>query len=655
MLFLSFPICGLTFLHLRQKGSAKRQLDVFRKETTIAKFTQTVTSCYRVISDYEQRGHCTRIFEAKVAGANESNLSKTLWETVNNNVAPFLTASCTVIFVLLTYTDVMQGGPVGVFVTGITIWEAIGKTFQGLYEDWQLVLSAVGPLQNICHYMNMTTDLCIRAGFHEAALQQSKDIHLQAARETHTGAVNALDTMQFVLDNVSFEYRSSCGRTNKPIFTNFGFHIDPGQLVAVTGKRGSGKATLLSLLGGVFLPDKGSKVFIPPHARLLHVNQQPQIIPEIGLFANITFGNGDEKDESVERVLRICTRLGISETVLEHIKVDAQGERAVLGEQRPDVKTGEGGDMTAVQEEDVLLSHSDYSLIHIARALTMNPEVLIIHKPTDSYSERHAKLIVELLRDFVDNRGLEQPRESWRSRRPRTCIFSLPYDSPLIEAADMVLNVGDGSVDTVDEEQKKFKQRVQNLFEFLDHDLDSWVTQKEFLEGLIHSAGYADLLSMSPAEWEEPIEEVGYLLKTLFENDLDTTSCGRIDCDELSRGLRRRNLSNLGQYHDDQGHVHHGHVNHGRVLPTSGGHHGHDQRFIGEAAAGGARMNVWKRHDAEVDIPFEAAAPRATASTIGMQECDGKPFVKFLSEGAQPALQPALVAWSRTLWQVPAD
>ena len=40
-----------------------------------------------------------------------------------------------------------------------------------------------------------------------------------------------------------------------------------GQLVAVTGPHGSGKATLLRLLGHVVFPQDGS-IFIPSHLRV---------------------------------------------------------------------------------------------------------------------------------------------------------------------------------------------------------------------------------------------------------------------------------------------------------------------------------------------------------------------------------------------------
>jgi len=601
VLFLVYPLCGLTFLAFRQAGSQIRQAEEHRKETNIIEFTQTMTSCYRLIADYGQRGNVVEMFEKKVRDSNTAVTEKAFWYGVNNCVGPLLTATVVLVFILSTYAQVISGGHLGVFVTGVTIWEAIGNSFQGVYEDWQYLLSAVGPLQNISHYMNMTTDVARRAGFHDIVLGQSRDMHMQAK-----DAVACFEHMSIMVENVHFEYRGQKCHMSKPIFERVGFEIHQGQLVAVTGFRGSGKATLLQLLGGVLLPSQGSEIFIPPHVRLLHVTQQPQIIPDVGLFANITFGPADEEDEHIDRVIRLCQRMGVSAPVIDHIKSDAQGERAVLGGDKNDC----GGADAPHESEELLLSHSDTSLVHLVRALTMNPEVLIIHKPTASFSDRHAKKIVEILRDFVDNRGLEEPRETVHSRRPRTCIFSLPFASPLTEGADLVLRVEEGGVRADEEQQMAFSHSVWDLFQALDTDRDERVTMKDFLEGMKRQMHHADLLTVEVADMQQRAEEVNELLRQVFVEYLDCTQSGWVNFDEMLRGLRRRRLANLNHDLDQHGHA----SSHGQI---QGPKECKFQKALAQKKDSGPEwMNV--------DIPFEAHAPKTTTSTFGMQDCAGK-------------------------------
>merc|ERR1719191_534815 len=49
-----------------------------------------------------------------------------------------------------------------------------------------------------------------------------------------------------------------------------------------------------------------------------------------------------------------------------------------------------------------LMPHTDRCLLHLARALVMNPEILVVHKPVMNFDRFHAKRILTLLREFVD-------------------------------------------------------------------------------------------------------------------------------------------------------------------------------------------------------------------------------------------------------------
>ncbi len=53
----------------------------------------------------------------------------------------------------------------------------------------------------------------------------------------------------------------------------------------------------------------------------------------------------------------------------------------------------------------------------------MNPDVLILHKPLAQLDELHKHLVMELLKEFVELRGIEKSAEDRRYRCPRTCIF----------------------------------------------------------------------------------------------------------------------------------------------------------------------------------------------------------------------------------------
>ncbi|MCZ7556342.1 MAG: ABC transporter ATP-binding protein [Bacteroidia bacterium] len=58
--------------------------------------------------------------------------------------------------------------------------------------------------------------------------------------------------MRIVVDNVSKKFN------RKPVFSNIGFTVEPGQVFGIIGRNGSGKSTLLKILGGLLTPSAGT-------------------------------------------------------------------------------------------------------------------------------------------------------------------------------------------------------------------------------------------------------------------------------------------------------------------------------------------------------------------------------------------------------------
>merc|ERR1711948_81693 len=84
-------------------------------------------------------------------------------------------------------------------------------------------------------------------------------------------------------------------------------------------------------------------------------------------------------------------------------------------------------------------------LICLARALIANPEVLILHMPVMLLDEISAKQVLEVLRDMVDSRGVEQNPATLRLRKPRTVVMTVSSRSGA-EISNRVLYINkDGS------------------------------------------------------------------------------------------------------------------------------------------------------------------------------------------------------------------
>jgi hypothetical protein len=84
------------------------------------------------------------------------------------------------------------------------------------------------------------------------------------------------------------------------------------------------------------------------------------------------------------------------------------------------------------------LSGMETSLIHLARALIMNPEVLVLQKPLSSFGQVKGRKVCEVLITNVRERGLCLPEDDRTRRRPRTMFLSAVDQNRWLSGADVI-------------------------------------------------------------------------------------------------------------------------------------------------------------------------------------------------------------------------
>jgi ATP-binding cassette subfamily B multidrug efflux pump len=165
-------------------------------------------------------------------------------------------------------------------------------------------------------------------------------------------------------ENVTFRYFSG----GDPVLKNVTFDAQPGQTVALLGATGSGKTTIINLLPRFYDPSEG-KITIDSHdlrdVTLDSLRSQIGIVlQETTLFTgairdNIAFGKPDATDEQV---------IAAAEAAAAHDFILSF----------PD------GYATPVGERGTTLSGGQKQRIAIARALLLNPRILILDDSTSS-------------------------------------------------------------------------------------------------------------------------------------------------------------------------------------------------------------------------------------------------------------------------------
>ncbi len=192
-------------------------------------------------------------------------------------------------------------------------------------------------------------------------------------------------TGKIELANVSFGYNP-----HRLTLKNINLLIQPYETIALVGRSGSGKSTLVKLLFRYFDPTEGQILIdgqdirnlnITSYRKRLAIVHQEVDIFNGTLFDNLVYGNPKATWEDVKSACQIAR-------VDEFIQEFEQGYQTVVG------------------ERGVRLSGGQRQRLGIARALIMNPDVLVLDEATSSLDYESERLIQLAMRSIYGTRTL---------------------------------------------------------------------------------------------------------------------------------------------------------------------------------------------------------------------------------------------------------
>jgi len=190
-------------------------------------------------------------------------------------------------------------------------------------------------------------------------------------------------TGQISFENVTFGYHSG-----KPALAEISFGAKPGQVVGIFGLTGTGKSTLLGLIPRFYDPQNGRiladgkdlrDLDLDAYRRQIGIVYQESFLFSNTVAANIAFGHPHATLDQIERAARIAA-------AHEFIMDLPHGYETVLGES--------GVDLSGGQRQRLAL----------ARALLLQPPILILDDPTASVDARTENEIVSALREAMTGR-----------------------------------------------------------------------------------------------------------------------------------------------------------------------------------------------------------------------------------------------------------
>jgi ABC-type polar amino acid transport system ATPase subunit len=211
------------------------------------------------------------------------------------------------------------------------------------------------------------------------------------------------------LNNICFAYDKEI------ILKDIGFTIDEGEIVGILGLSGSGKTTLLKILSGLLVPDEGTYLIDGLQAfdkqrksdkiaaELGVVFQQFNLFPHLSVLDNLVMPlrlrTKKSKKECMATAIELLDILGLKDQISKFPHQCSGGQQ-----QR----------------------------IAIARALILDPKVLLIDEPTSALDKENVKKVEELLKT-LHQRGLT--------------LILITHDLPFAQAmCKRVIELSDGNV-----------------------------------------------------------------------------------------------------------------------------------------------------------------------------------------------------------------
>lgn len=241
-------------------------------------------------------------------------------------------------------------------------------------------------------YINMLTFPVSALGWTASMIQRAaasqkrlnEFLHTNPTIQNSPAPVNRQLSGAITFKNVDFVYP----HTGIHALKNFSLHINSGDKIAVVGRTGSGKSTLVQLLLRMYDPTSGQVLLDNTDIRnidLADIRSQISYVPQDGFLFS----------DTIENNIRFGVENGAPDKVREAARF-AVVDKEIAG--------FPNGYETLVGERGVTLSGGQKQRISIARALMKDTAILILDDSLSAVDARTEKEILSYIQNYMQNR-----------------------------------------------------------------------------------------------------------------------------------------------------------------------------------------------------------------------------------------------------------